>query len=132
MAWPPALPSVGFKSEGYTTIVWGTDFASTDSFSGYIVVSVRPAQRVENPIIENGSGLTATSILLIDGYNYEITVVDDTAVSAPASGSVVSVTVPDNASAVTMWVIDNSYAAARKQPGERTLLCRSYTLFTVV
>lgn len=129
MPWPPNLPTDA-KFEGYTTITWGTSWAEAGAFNGYIVVSVRPAQRTESPIIENGSGLTATAVGLNDGYDYEITVVDDTSINAPQAFTTVDIQVPDNASLLTGWVINNSYAAARKQPGERTLLIRTYTLFT--
>src|SRR3974390_3216243 len=91
--WPPAVPGTGtsagggYIAEGYTTIVWGTTgfsqastaFGAGGGFggsAGRIVVSVRPSQRVETPIVENGTGLTATQILLVDGQDVEITLVD--------------------------------------------------------
>lgn len=129
MAWPPPLPSVGFLAEGYTTIVWGTDgFA----FSGYIVKSCRPSERIDSPVIENGTGLTATQILIKDGYDHEITVVDDTTINAPVSGTVLTLNTPYFASAQTFLTINSSYNASRKVEGERVILCKAYTLFTPV
>lgn len=134
MSWPPSLPvdNGGFKAEGFTTIVWGTEGFQQGALASYIVVSARPAQRVEGPTIENGTGLTATKILLIDGVDQEITVVDDTSISPPAVGSVLSLISPFGSNTGNYLVVNNSYAAARKQPGERTILVQNYTLFAVI
>lgn len=135
MSWPPSAPSVGYIAEGYTTIVWGTDgFAFRPGGSGglYIVKSCRPSERVDAPIIENGSGLTATQILIIDGYDHEITVVDDTTITAPVAGTILTLNTPFFANAQQFLTINSSYNASRKVEGERVLLCKMYTLFVPV
>ena len=87
MSWPPSLPSTGFRSEGITTFIWGTDaFAANSGIlqgngSTYIVNSIRATERIEPFVIENGTGLTAAQILLLDGQDYEITVIEDTAIT---------------------------------------------------
>ncbi len=131
MPWPPTAPSTGFVSKGVTTIVWGTDGVVPPAFT-YIVKSVRNSQRVEEAKVENGTGLTATEILLIDGQDYEITVVDDTTISPPVAGQVITLVVPifgTTSNNFQFEVINNSYNMARKQDAERVLLCRSFVLF---
>lgn len=132
MPWPPVAPSTGFISKGVTTIVWGTDGFKQGGLALYIVKSVRPAERNEEARVENGTGLTATEILLLDGYDYEITVVDDSTVAPPQGGQIMQLInpLPGNQTSTTPFeVINNSYNAARKQDDERVLLCRSFTLF---
>ncbi len=139
MSWPPGPPTeqgIGFLDFGVTTIVWGTEGFSQGSLGGYIIKTVRPSQRVEELRIENGTGLTATEILLIDGVDYEITVVDDTRFSIPFAGEILVLATPfpfdpgPTTSTPDQFVIlvNNSYNAARKQEGERVLLCRSFHL----
>jgi len=146
MAWPPSLPSTGFKSEGITTFIWGTDaFAAASGIlqgngSTYIVNSIRASERVEPFVIENGTGLTAAQILLLDGQDYEITVIDDTAIlTPPAAGGVGLIQIPGIGggsagtplfTVVAALVISGNVALAKKQPGERVLAVKTYTLFT--
>lgn len=129
MSYPPALPSDA-KFEGFTTIVWGTNFLESNEYSGYIVVSVRDSQRVELPIIENGSGLTATQIILVDGEDYEIEVVENTAVSPPVAGTVGSLVSAYFSAPQTFLCVNSNANFARKVEGHRTMIWKSYTLFT--
>jgi len=146
MSWPPVnppvsnsytgssgVPSSGYLAEGLTTIVWGTTGFSTGFLLSYIVKTVRPSQRVEELRVENGIGLTATEILLIDGQDFEVTVVDDSTVTPAAVGSIISLLSPFNAGGTpaNFLVVNNSYNAARKQEGERVLLCRKFTLINL-
>jgi hypothetical protein len=73
----------------------------------------------ETIYIENGTGLRSTRIGLIQGREWEITVVDDTSFNPPTYNS--AVTLIDTLSGLqfTGRLIDNSYNAARKQEGER-------------
>ncbi len=130
--WPPTAPSTGFVAAGVTTIVWGTDGFAQGALLHYIVKSIRASQRTEEAKVENGTGLTSTEILLIDGYDYEFTVVDDSTVNPPVAGQIVSLVNPTvgNQTGTTLFeVINNSYNAARKQEGERVMLARAFTLF---
>jgi hypothetical protein len=138
MAWPPALPSVGFKAEGFSTFIWGTSGFANQSpiVSSYIIKSVRPTERTEQLIIENGDGLTSTQILLLDGINYEITVVDDSSVIPPISGTVGSIIVPSLGMNGTIqnttfqcFVVGTSMNLARKTEGERVFEIKTYVLF---
>lgn len=133
MAWPPTsniATGLGYRGSLPVTLAWGTD----GLYSGVIVTSMRPSQMIEEIKVENGTGLTATEILLNDGLQVEITVVDDRNVSWPASGAILTLLSPlpsgGTATSTTYQVIDNSYQATRKAAGERTLLCKRYTLIT--
>ena len=145
MSWPPSLPNVGFKSEGITTFLWGTDAFSaasgilSNNGSTYIVNSIRATERVEPFVIENGTGLSAAQILLLDGQDYEITVIEDTAVTPPTSGTVGMIQIPGIGGGapntplftqVAALVVSANLALAKKQPGERVLGVKTYTLFT--
>ncbi len=157
MSWPPIPPTesgIGFLDFGVTTIVWGTEGFSQagTSLSAYIVKTVRPSQRIEELRIENGSGFTDTEILLADGIDYEVTVVDDTksTTTIPFAGEILTLVTPFLAPFFGQsapgsgqppaspplpfrhfLLVNNSYNAARKQEGERVLLCRSFFLINL-
>lgn len=133
MAWPPTsniATGLGYKGSLPVTLAWGTD----GLYSGVIVTSIRPAQMIEEIKIENGTGLTATQILLNDGTQVEITCVDDRSTVWPSSGGTVTLLSPlptgGSATSITLQVVDNAYQGTRKASGERTLLCKKYTLIT--
>jgi hypothetical protein len=133
MAWPPAssiATGLGYKGALPVTLAWGTD----GLYSGVIVTSIRPAQMIEEIKIENGTGLTATQVLLNDGVQIELTVVDDRSITWPSSGATLTLLSPlptgGTATSITLQVVDNSYQGTRKATGERTLLCKKYTLIT--
>ena len=133
MPWPPSSPvqnANGFIIEGVTTIVWGTDWA-TIGFGGgnyAIVKSVRPAERADEIRIENGVGLTATLVLLRDGYDYDVTVVDQYTVTYPIVGTFASILVPFTASPVNGIVVATAYDATRKREDDRTFTLRTFRL----
>jgi hypothetical protein len=132
--WPPTSGvTTGFITGGTepTTIAWGTD----GLYPGVIVKSLRLRRMVEEVRIENGTGITATQVLLIDGKQVEITVVDDQALTFPDTGQVLTLNTPQLngpgvAISVTFTTIDNDYNAARKAEGERVLLAKAYVLIT--
>ena len=132
MAWPitPVLANnfVGKNGSLPSLLVWGTD----SIYSGVIVKSHRSTPMVEEVKIENGSGITVTQIILYDGDEMELTVVDDRAISWPLTGTPVSLYNPQpNGTGGTLelfQVIYNNYNVARKSEGERTLLVKKYNL----
>lgn len=134
MAWPP---NTGFTQRGSTpaTVSWGTEGV----YSGVIVKSVRAHQMIEEIKIENGTGLTAMQILLNDGVQIDITVIDDRSLTIPAAAATLTLISPldnspgagaQNTATTLLQVVDNDYNAATKQPGERVLVCKKYTLIT--
>lgn len=132
MAWPPSENSANtYYRRGTTisTLGWGTD----GLYSGVIVKSMKTSEMVEEVKIENGTGLTAVLIGLKDGDQVEITVEDDRDVTWPSFLGTVTLLSPraTGAAVSTLFqVISNDYNATRKQNGERTLLCKKYTLIT--
>lgn len=133
MAWPPTANTANtFIARGSlpATVAWGTD----GIYSGVILKSIRSSRMIEEIKIENGTGLTSEQILLNDGDEAELTVVDDRAVTFPDSGNTVTIlnpiTASGNANSQTLQVVNNSYNAARKQEGERVILAKKYTLIT--
>ena len=110
--------------------MWGNDWA-TIGFGGgnyAIVKSIRPAERVDEILIENGVGLTATLVLLRDGYNYDVTVVDQYTITYPVVGAFASIVVPFTASPVNGIVVAHSYDATRKKEDDRTFTMRTFRL----
>jgi hypothetical protein len=87
---------------------------------------------IEEIRIENGTGLTATDVILNDGDQCEITVVDDRIIAFPDSGAVVDLLNPITEGGTpdteSFLVINNDYNAARKVEGERVMLCKHYIL----
>lgn len=119
--------SGNFTVEGSpTTVVWGT----CGLYSGYIVVSASETTRVEEIDIEQCSGFEAIVILLNKGYDVELTVVDDTAVTPPAIGAVVQL-LNANGAQVNMLVVGNKSDQSRKREGLRTITAKSYTAITL-
>ncbi len=126
MAWPPT-PSAGYTiNSGIgapTTIVWGTDGLYTG-----IVKSVRSSQMIEEIKIENGTGLTAVQILLDDGVQVEVTVVDDASFAYPEAGEAATIFQGITGGSLIFTVVENSTSNSRKQEGERTITGKKYTL----
>ena len=137
MAWPPTsniVNGLGYKGSLPVTLAFGTDGLVTLGGTGVIVTSIRPMQMIEEIKLENGTGLTATEILLNDGVQIEINCMDDRSLTWPSSGGVVTLLSPlptgASATSLTVQVVDNSYNGVRKAAGERTLLGKKYTLIT--
>lgn len=133
MAWPPSAGSTTFAARLSTiaTLAWGTD----GIYASVIVKSIRCNQLVEEANIMNGTGLTAVQVVLNDGSEVEITVEDDRSVTFPDSMGTVTLLDPRPTGAggtsTSFQVIHNNYSTAKKQNGERTLLCKKLTLVTV-
>ena len=91
---------------------------------------------IEEVKIEQGSGLTATEVLINDGDECEMTVVDDRAITWPLAGGTVTLINPQpngtNGTSELFQVINNNYTVARKVEGERTMLVKRYLLITPV
>lgn len=116
--------SPNFIVDGITTIVWGTE----GLLSSYIVVTGNENQRVSEIPIEQGAGFTAIIILLIDGNDVELEVVDDAAVNPPAVGTIVTLSTPYGS--VPMLTVQTKAGQARKREGMRTFTFRSYNAIT--
>ena len=113
--WSPNL-----IDEGVTTIVWGT----SGLLSNYIVTTANESQRTEEIDIEQGDGFEAIVIILVKGVDLELEVVDDTAVTPPAIGQVVTFSTPFGS--IPMLTVGSKASQQRKREGMRTLNFRSY------
>jgi len=102
MAYPPTSPTNGYSlasSSGVTTLLWGTDGLLTNpspggTFAGtgfYIVESVDQETDAEQIYIENGSGQKAARIIINNGQKWTLSVQDDTTMTPPTVGGVVTV-----------------------------------------
>ncbi len=143
MPWPPTPTAAYYIQKNGTgaptTLVWGTDGV----YASVIVKSMRSSQMAEEIKIENGTGLTAVEILLVDGVEIEVTVVDDNSITFPLVGGTVTLfsgvtnagllvgpgSFSNNSKvSMVMQVVNNNTSNARKQEGERTLTCKKYSL----
>ena len=105
---------------GITTVIWGTD----GIYTGYIVTSASESARVEEIDIEQGTGFEAIVILLNKGYDIDLEVIDDTNVTPPAIGAVVTLSTPYGGT--NMLLIGEKANQARKREGMRTFTFKSY------
>ena len=135
MSWPISFNianGVGKARSLSSLLAWGTD----GIFASVIVKTIRASQMIEEVKIENGSGLTATEILIYDGDECEMTVVDDRSKTWPMAGGTVSLINPQpngvGGTVELYQVINNNYSVARKVEGERTLLTKKYLLITPI
>lgn len=125
---------MAYSIQGVSTIRWGTAPVA----SWLIVESVTQKRLVENIKLQQGAGLTATRIQIDDGTQWDVTVRDDDRVTASTLniGQLVSIydyagqfggTPAGTAShtgsvyAKQARVIENSYSAALKTEGKRSL-----------
>ena len=135
MPWPLTFNlsnGVGKAGNLPSLLAWGTD----GMYTSVIVKTIRASQMIEEVKIEQGSGLTATDILIYDGDEVELTVVDDRAITFPLAGGTVTLVNPQpngtGGTSELFQVINNNYTTARKVEGERTMLCKRYLLITPV
>ena len=112
--------SPNFSVYGITTIVWGTE----GIYTGYIVTSANSSSRIEEIDIEQGAGFEAIVILLNKGYDVEIEVIDDTAVTPPNITSIVTLVTPFGT--IPMLMVSSKAAQARKKEGMRTFTFKSF------
>ena len=117
--------------------VWGTDpYASSsvsgNSFSGMLIKSIRVAPRNEEIIIEQGSGFEAIQIILKDGMDFEINLVDDLSIDPPATNDVLTFLNPFTGTALaTAICIHTSYSVERKVEGTLTVIAKHFALLSV-
>lgn len=136
-AWPPTSGvTTGYEVDGVTTIRWGTEglLQSPKPASGYYTVLRFDQKEIVDPIkLPQGSGLTASRVRIKDGTHWAITVRDDTQMTAPVVGTLI--TVVDGAGMkgnvglrYAARVVENDYNTGVKQPGERVLIAENLLL----
>lgn len=132
MAWPPSSGSYGtglYITANGPVIRWGTDGINPFANSALIVISCTPADEIETLYVENGTGLKAVRIILWQGRRVNFTVVDDSTITPPTPGQTITYSDPlSGATFATFRVIENSYNAARKEPGQRVITTEFLTM----
>ena len=116
--------SPNFTVNGNSFIVWGTD----NIYPSYIVVSASQETRVSEIDIEQGTGFTAIVILLNDGLDVDITVIDDTNVNPPGIGAIVTLQTPFGN--IPMLLVKDKTDQARKREGMRVFNFKSFNDIT--
>lgn len=96
-------------------------------YDNYIVVSASSSERVEEIDIEQGTGFEAAIILLRKGVDLTLEVIDDTTITPPNPGTVVTLSSPfDGGSGIAMLTVSSSATNARKREGMRSLTFKSF------
>ena len=113
-----------FSVDGNSYIVWGTD----GIYPSYIVTTASQETRVSEIDIEQGTGFTAIVILLNDGLDVDITVIDDTSVNPPIIGNIVTLSTPYGS--IPMLLVKEKTDQARKREGMRTFNFKSFNAVT--
>lgn len=137
MPWPPSSGDTGYDTDTQvTTIRWGTDGLVPSAASGsyyYVVTKFTQKERTEVIKLPQGSGLTAQRIYIKAGFQWSVTVRDESGWTPPTIGSSVYVVdaagmVSDSRLKYNAKVVNNDYETAVKQPGERVLVLERLTL----
>ena len=114
--------SPNFQVWGNSYIVWGTE----GIFGSYIVLSASESQRIEEIKINQGAGFTAIVVLLMDGVDVDIEVIDDTSLTPPTmAGNPFMIVTPYGS--IPMLLTSNAANQAPKREGHRTLKFSSFT-----
>ena len=114
--------SPNFQVYGNSYIVWGTE----GIFGSYIVLSASESQRIEEIDIMQGSGFTAIVVLLMDGVNVDIEVIDDTSITPPTIAANPFLIVSPFGS-IPMLLVKNDANQAPKREGHRSFQFKSFT-----
>ena len=136
-AWPPVSGvTTGYEVDGITTIRWGTEglLQSPKPASGYYTVLRFDQKELVDLIkLPQGSGLSASRVRIKDGTHWATTVRDDTQMTAPVVGTLLSLV--DGAGMkgavglrYSARVVENDYNTGVKQSGERVLIVENLLL----
>jgi hypothetical protein len=116
------LWSPNFQVWGNSYIVWGTE----GIFGNYIVLSASESQRIEEIDIMQGAGFTAIVVLLMDGHNVDLEVIDDTSITPPVIANNPFTLVTPYGS-IPMLLVKNDANQAPKREGHRSFSFRSFS-----
>ena len=111
-----------FQAYGNTYLIWGTDGV----LQKYLVMSLSNKDRIIETGIEQGAGFTAIEILLKDGNDIDIEVVDTTEFAPPTLSQNPFLIVTPNAT-YTALMVGQSSNLARKREGMRNWSFKSFT-----
>lgn len=129
MAWPN-VNTGSINIAGTTTLRWGTGHAWAPNTS-VVVISADSAKEVEKIYLEQGDGMKATRVTIMQGQTWDFTVQDDSGVTWPNVAEEVNVVsfIGGTANyAYKGFVVDTNYRAARKTEGQRVIRLENMTL----
>jgi len=113
-------------------LVWGTDLFKVGSFSTSLIKSLSFGERNEEIKIENGSGLTAIFLMIKDGGDFDINLVDNANSAVwepPTAGDTLTFLNPlDGVATATCICTGTKGDYARKQEGGFAITGKSFTL----
>lgn len=112
------------KKRGSTTVVTGTNGILTDAPAGLILRSAKYSNVVENVEEPGNSGRTGVTIDWDNGFDCEVTVLEDTGAPAPALFDVLNIVHPESGTTVKGDVFKGGRNRDRKQPGEVSFTVR--------
>ena len=119
------LWSPNFQVYGNSYIVWGTE----GIMGNYIVLSASESQRIEEIDIMQGAGFTAIVVLLMDGIDVDIEVIDDTSITPPTiAGTPYLLVTPFGT--IPMLLVSTTANQAPKREGHRAFKFKSFTAIT--
>jgi hypothetical protein len=110
-----------FQVWGNSYIVWGTE----GIMGNYIVLSASESQRIEEINIMQGAGFTAIVVLLMDGVDVDIEVIDDTSIAPPTLANNPFMIVSPFGS-IPMLMVNNTANQAPKREGHRSFKFKSF------
>ena len=124
--------SPNFQSYGDPLLVWGTENiiqGGNSTITGYIVTSCSVTQRIEEIDISQGAGFTAIVVVLIDGLDINIEVIDSNAITPP--------TILTNVILMTQFgavngslMVKNEANQAVKREGHRSFTFKTFNAIT--
>lgn len=120
-----AWGSQNFQVYNNSYIVWGTE----GIFGSYIVTSASESQRIEEIDIMQGAGFTAIVVLLMDGHDVNITVIDDTSITPPVIQNNPFLIVTPYGT-IPMLLVKNEADQAPKREGHRSFTFKSFSAIT--
>jgi hypothetical protein len=106
---------------GNSYIVWGTE----GIMGNYIVLSASESQRIEEINISQGAGFTAIVVLLMDGIDVDIEVIDDRFIAPPTLAENPFMIVSPFGS-IPMLMVNNTVNQAPKREGHRSFKFKSF------
>ena len=119
--------SPNFQVQGNSYIVWGTE----GIMGNYIVLSASESQRIEEIDIMQGAGFTAIVVLLMDGVDVDIEVIDDTSITPPPTIAQNPYLLVTPFGTLPMLMVANAANQAPKREGHRNFKFKSYTAITL-
>jgi hypothetical protein len=117
MAWPTFSNGVTLSQWSGANTQWGTDGISTNS---HIVISIRPRDLTELVYTENGSGIRIARVILLQGRQYDVTVLAYANMASLNIGSTVTCIDPISNASANFTVTEQDFNAQRREFGTRT------------